>query len=248
MRTRFCLQFRAPAALGIAALFVVAACYSGSLASALPTESSSPTRSSAPEASGSATPEPLHLCGSADLFIDYAPYTTVTLAGYGWDFVVADVVSFEPAIFNTPDGKAPPDFLKPPSSLQPNPNAATLIYTPINVVIDDVVSGAWSAGPRQFLIEGGTVPIEDGTVDCFTMRVDAAPRVEPGSRYVLIVSEALDSEGQEALLLSKARFAWPVDSKGIATTVDGPMSIDKLTEVVMGAAASPDPKATITGN
>lgn len=127
-------------------------------------------------------------------------HTTATLAGYGWDFVVADVVSFEPAIFNTPDGKAPPDFPKPPSSPNPNPNAETLIDTPVNVVIDDVVSGAWSAGPRQFLIEGGSV-------DCYTMRVDAAPRVEPGSRYVFIVSDAPDSEGRKPLSLNKARFA-----------------------------------------
>lgn len=176
------------------------------------------------------------------------PYTTESLAGHGSDFVVVDVVSFEPAIFNTPDGKAPPDFLKQPSSLPPNPTAQTLIYTPVNVVIDDVVNGAWSDGPVQFLIEGGTVPIEDSTVDCFTARVYGAPRVELGSRYVFVVSEALDSEGQKPLLLSKARFAWPVDSKGIVTTVDGPMSIDQLTEVVAAAASSPDPKATMAGN
>lgn len=172
----------------------------------------------------------------------------MTLAGGGSDFVVVDVVSFEPAIVNTRDGKAPPDFLRPASSLPPNPNAQTLIYTPVNVVIDDVVSGAWSAGPRQFLIEGGTVPIEGGAVDCFTARVYGAPRVEPGSRYVFVVSEALDSEGLKPLSLAKARFAWPIDSKGIVTTVDGPMSIDELTTVVMGATESPDPKATMASN
>lgn len=157
---------------------------------------------------------------------------------------MADVVSFEPAIFNTPDGKAPIGFPKPRSSPNPNPNAETLIYTPVNVVVDDAISGARSAGLRQFLVEGGTVPVEGGTVDCFTARVDEAPRVEPGSRYVFIVSDALDSEGQKPLPLNKARFAWPVDAKGMVATVDGLMSVDDLTRLVLGASPSSVPEGT----
>jgi hypothetical protein len=185
-------------------------------------------------ATASASPEPTDSCGSADLWIDYASYTTATLAGYGWDFVVADVVGFDPAIFNTPGGSRPPGFGTRPSSPKPNPNAETLIYTPVNVVIDRAISGPWSPGPIQFLVEGGTV-------GCYTMRVDDVPRVNPGSRYVIILSEALDAEGLKPLPLQKARFAWPVDSAGLVSTVDGLMSIDELTKVVSG---SPDTTST----
>src|SRR4051794_26511721 len=58
-----------------------------------------------------ASAEPSHSCGSTTMSIDYAPYTTAILAGYGWDFVVADVVAFGPAFFNTADGQRPPEFV-----------------------------------------------------------------------------------------------------------------------------------------
>ena len=180
-------------------------------------------------------------CGSATISIDYLPYTTATLAGYGWDFVVADVAGFEPAIFNTPDGSRPPDFPGRPSSPNPNGNAQALIYTPVNVVIDRPISGPWSPGPEQFLVEGGTVPLEGGPVDCFTMWVSPVTQVEPGSRYVFILSEALDNGGEDLLPRHKARFAWPVDQAGMVRTIDGLMSIDELTEIVLGAAPTPNP-------
>ncbi len=234
----------APVALGLAALFLVGGCYAGSSASLAPPDSSVPPPTSTPNATASAPTESPHFCGTADLFVDYAPYTTATLAGYGWDFVVADVVSFEPAIFNTPDGGPPAGFPEAPSSPNPNPNAQTLIYTPVDVVIGDAISGSLSAGPSQFLIEGGTVPLKGGTIDCYTMYVDDAPRVDLGARYVFIISDAPDSNGEKLLPLAKARFAWPVDDKGTVITVDGPMSIDDLTRIVLAAAASMEPQGT----
>lgn len=244
MRLRFRSQLRAQALLGTAALLAAAAC-SGSLASTPPTQSSGPLPSSATRATEPAASASFGRCGSADVFIEYLPYTTATLAGYGWDFVVVDVVSFEAATFNTPNGEAPLDYPKPPSSPHPNPKAQTLVFTPVNVVIDTAISGTWNAGPRQFLIEGGTVPMKSGPVDCLTVRVDMAPLVEPGLRYVFVVSEAVDSEGQP-MVLSMARFAWPVDSNGIVVTVDGPISIPELANAV-AAAPKPDPNATTGG-
>lgn len=241
MRSELRLARRAPLLFGLAVLGFVAGCYAGARGSAQPV-TSDPKPSSTAEATAPSETGSFGLCGSADIFIDYVPHTTATLAGLGWDFVVAEVVSFEPAVFNTPDGKAPPDFPKRTTSPDANPNAETTIYTPVNVMIDVAISGPWSAGAVQFLVEGGTVPIEGGIVDCYTVRVDAAPRVEPGSRYVFIVSNALGFDGQASLSLSKARFAWPVDAKGTVATVDGPMSIDDLSRIVLDAAPSSVPE------
>ena len=197
------------------------------------------TPTSAPTHSGPASPVSTEGCGGSTVSIDYLPHTTAVLAGYGWDFVVADAVGFERAIFNTRDGSRPAGFPGPPSG--GDGNAETMIYTPINVEIHRPISGPWSVGTQQILVEGGTVLLEGGSVPCFTMRVYPVPHVEPGSRYVFILSEALDSEGETPLLLPKARFAWPVDPAGMVTTVDGPTSIDDLTELVLDAAPSAQP-------
>lgn len=193
-----------------------------------------PGTADSPSVAASAVPESTEACGSAAISIDYVPFTTATLAGNGWDFVVADVVGFELAIFNTPDGGRPPGFPGRPSSPHPNPNAETMIYTPLNVVIDRAISGQWSPGPSQFLVEGGTVLLDGGSIGCFEMRVSPVPRVERGSRYLFILSDALDADGQNPLPLPKARFAWTVDPAGTVQTVDGPMSLDELTEIVLG--------------
>lgn len=243
------LHYRALIA-GVAMLFAVAACQAGSGVSGSPTNPVAPPPAATPSSplmsSASALPESTDRCGSATISIEYLPYTAAILAGYGWDFVVADVVGFEPAIFNTGDGTRPPGF--PPSGPR-NPNldgnAETLIYTPINVVIERTISGPWSPGPSQVLVEGGTVLLEGGPVGCFEMRVSPVPQVERGSRYVFILSEALDAAGQNPLPLPKARFAWPVDQAGMAATVDGTMSITALTEVVQDAAPSTEPAGTL---
>lgn len=187
----------------------------------------------------SPSPRSTEGCGSATVSIDYLPYTTAILAGYDWDFVVADVVGFEPAIFNTRDGIPPPGYpATSPRIPNPDGNAETMIYTPINVVIDRTISGPWRPGPFQLLVEGGTVLLEGGPVGCFTMSVSPVPHVEPGSRYVFILSEALDAEGEKPLPLPKARFAWPVNQTGNVVTVDGNMSIEALTELVQEATSA----------
>jgi hypothetical protein len=174
---------------------------------------------------------PASLCGSTTMSIDYAPYTTAILAGYGWDFVVADAVAFGPAFFNTADGQRPPEFGAKPSGHSRDPNREPRVYTPVDVVIERVINGRRIPGPSRFLIEGGTV-------GCFEMWVDAAPRVVPGSRYVFILTEAFDADGKDPLTDPKSVFAWPVDPSGQVTTVDGLMSIDELTEIVSAASPS----------
>jgi len=171
------------------------------------------------------------------LSIDYLPYTTAILAGYGWDFVMADVVGFQPATFNTVDGEPPPGVGEKPSSPHPNPNAETMIYTPVDVLISLTISGPSTPGPSRFLIAGGTA-------GCYTIRVNPAPEVEPGSRYVFILADALDSEGQNPLPLQEAKFAMPVDDAGMVMTVDGLMTLEELTEIVTEASPSPEPQQT----
>jgi hypothetical protein len=229
------LRGRVLVAVGCATLLVVAACQAGSRASGPWTNSTAaPPVASGPSTSAGESPQSTIGCGSATISIDYAPYIAASLAGSGWDFVVADVVGFDPATFNTPDGSRPPDFLGRPSSPKPNYNAEDMIYTPVNVEIDRAISGLWSPGPSHFLIEGGTV-------GCFRMWVSPVPQVKPGSRYVFVLSEALDNGGVKPLPLHKARFAWPVDRAGMVTTIDGRMSIDDLAEIVLGAAPSTEP-------
>jgi hypothetical protein len=224
-------------AVGVAALFVVLGCGVGLPASSPPSEAAAASSVATPSPAAWASPTVWRGCGSATISIDYLPFTTASLAGYGWDFVVADVVGFEAAIFGTRDGRPPPGFPGRPTGTHPDDNLVTPIYTPVNVVIDRAISGSWSPGPGQFLVEGGTVPLESGPVPCYEWRVSPAPDLTPGSRYVLVVSEALDDNGRNPLPLHKARFAWPVDATGGVTTPDGPMSIDKLAKVVVEATS-----------
>lgn len=211
-----------------ATLALVVACQFGSrAASPSPGAATSPSPVATASATVSASPLGGDGCGGADLFIDFAPYTTATLAGYGWDFVVAEVTGIEAAVFNTSDGKAPPGFNTMPTGVSLNPDAR--IYTPVDVLIDQPISGPFKTGANRFLIAGGTV-------GCHTERSSAAPIVEVGSRYVFILATAPDATGKSLLAQQEARFAWPVDGEGIVATVDGPKTIAELTTIVVNSS------------
>jgi hypothetical protein len=214
----------APFAVGLATLLFVAGCSApGSIASVPPSPDSSP--SAVPEVTASAPPLSDDYCGSATINIDYQPLTTATMAETGWDFIVVNVVGFGAAYFNTSDGKAPPGFPK-------DSTTDVMVYTPIDVAIDEAIGGVALSGGGRFLVEGGKV-------GCYTMFVTPTPQVEVGKSYVFITSVALDSTGKIELPLTKARFAWPIDSKGIVATVDGPMSIAQLRVKVLDARPAP---------
>jgi hypothetical protein len=214
-----------------ASLILVAGCVSaGSLTpppdgSAVPSgQTQSPTPTIQPSAAATDG------CGTSNLWVDYAPYTTSTLASYGWGFVVADVKAIEPAIFNTEDGKKPRGFgaKRDPS----NPDFNGKIFTPVAVQVDQVISGRAKPGANRFLIEGGTI-------GCYTTTVDVSPIVEKGSRYVFVLTDAKDAKGQKLLDLQEAKFAWPVDASGVVQTPDGPNTLDWLAQTVAKASASP---------
>lgn len=167
--------------------------------------------------------------------IDFAPYSIASLARDGRAFAVAEVVGFEPAIYNTPNGRRPPGFPGRPSSPNPNGNAEVMIYTPINVIVEQVVTGSLGPGPGQFVTEGGTV-------GCYEMRVAPVPQVRPGSRYVFILTTALHDDGATALPTPKAVFAWPVEAgSSVVNTVEGPMLLDDLIRAIRDAAPPSDP-------
>ena len=243
---------RSPLAWMCAAIVtVLAGCFSGAMESLPPAITSPALPSATPTAAvstrTSASPV-LTGCGGSTISIEYLPYTTVTLVGYGMDFVVADVVDVGPAFFNTPDGRPPEGFPKWPRDHGPNGNAEDTIYTPIDVDIDQVMAGSWRPGLGRVLVEGGTVAVEYNAegkaIHCFTERASPVPQVVPGSRYVFILSKALDNGGEQYLPLKKANFAWPVSATGSVPTPDGPMTLDELSEVVRAAASSPEAEPT----
>jgi hypothetical protein len=211
-----------------ATLALVVACQFGSRAAS---PSPGAATSASPVATASATVPASPLggdgCGEVVLFVDSVAYTTATLAGYGWDFVVGEVTGIEAAVFNTSDGKAPPGFNTVPTSASRYPHA--WIYTPVDVLIDQPISGPFKTGANRFLIAGGTV-------GCYTVRVSPTPVVEVGSRYVFILATAPDATGKSLLAQRDARFAWPVDGEGIVATVDGPRTIAELTTIVVNSS------------
>jgi len=100
-----------------------------------------------------------------------------------------------------------------------------MVYAPVEVEVGQSIKGLLVPGPNRFLIAGGVV-------GCYTMRVYPSPDVEVGSRYLFILATAYDNTGTKELSSKEAKFAWPVDDDGTVATVDGPMSIDELIEIV----------------
>ena len=166
-------------------------------------------------------------CGSADISVDYAPYTIADLVSYGWDFAVGSVVGLGPAAFNTADGKAPPGFGSKPSG--PNPNAEVRIYTQVQVQLEDSLTGSRSTGRANLLTEGGTV-------GCYTTRVDVAPDLLVGSRYVFVLADAVNAAGNAVPGRQEIHLAWPINADGIVATDDGPISISELRAKVSSLA------------
>lgn len=221
-----------------ATLILLAGCVTAGSVSAPPdasTELSAPPESTSP--STAPTSDPTGNCGSANISVDYVPYSVTSLANSGWTFAEAVVTSFEPAVFNTVDGTTPSGFMVKPAPGEPHSDGK--IFTPVDVQVDLVISGRTKPSVDRFLIEGGTV-------GCYTTRVDVSPVVQKGARYVFVLADALDATGKSILDSQEAKFAWPVDDSGTVATPDGPESIDSLSGIV--AKASPVPQASAVPN
>jgi hypothetical protein len=156
------------------------------------------------------------------------------MVGYGWEFIVADAREFGAARFSTADGKAPPGFGTKEDFDRPWEGR---IYTPLEVSIEQTISGSYEPGAERVMIEGGTV-------GCHTTRVDVAPKVEVGSRYVFVLADIIDAAGEKTDGPKEAKFAWPVDADGMVWTVDGHMSITRLAEIISAAPTARPPTAS----
>jgi hypothetical protein len=154
-----------------------------------------------------------------------APYTIASLAAEGKVFVVGEVTAIEPAMFNTADGKKPPGW-------GARSSVSAKIVTPVVLQVEQVLRGEIRPGEIRVLIWGGTV-------GCWTMTVDVAPRVELGQRYVFILTQALDANGKNLLDLQEMKFAWTVDSNDVVQTHERQMSVASLAAIL--AQASPAP-------
>lgn len=220
---------RLPAALSAFVLLSLglAACYggpnldgAGALGSVVPT-ATNPVEP--PGSNGEAGS-----CGSASLWVDYAPMDVKTLVERGFGFVSARVTSTEPAFFNTADGSAPAGYLTTGSG--PGTSSAT-VFTPYVVEVDHVMTGDGNVGVRRVLVEGGDV-------GCIRVTVDGAAKLAVDLRYVLVLADAKDVDGNDLKDLQRVLDAWPIDPSGIVGTVDGPLSLDALSGIVRDAAAS----------
>ncbi len=224
----------------IAILALLVGCQAIGSRSSLPPPTESATL--APGATPSPTPtlrpeesvDPSDGCGTTTISIEYLPYTIASLAESGKGFVVAEVGESGQAFFNTADGEAPPGYGEKPTSPRPNPNARARIYTPMEIEVDEAISGSLGEGPASVLVAGGTV-------GCYTAVVDVAPRVERGTRYVLVLTDVQNDTGDGTLELQEAMFAWPFNDEGLVATDEGPMSVEEISEIVSGASGSPAP-------
>ena len=161
---------------------------------------------------------------SANLFADWGPYLIAgmteegTLAGYplqpdvpdaaiGATIVVGSVLAFEPGIENSGVYAVP-------------------IYTPVRLEVERVIEGTVEPGTLRFLIEGGRA-------GCRSVSVDTAPTVAIGSRYVLFLYPSQESGGTpHPETLELRHDAWPVDSRDVVSTVNGPMPLTDLIEAI----------------
>ncbi|MFI5258193.1 MAG: hypothetical protein ACHQ01_01080, partial [Candidatus Limnocylindrales bacterium] len=93
------------------------------------------------------------------------------------------------------------------------------VYTPFAVQVDEVIHGDARVGPMVVAVEGGTV-------GCYSVHVDVAPLLEPGTPYVLFVTAA----DTGTLAPGYVWDAWPVDGNNVVSTYQGPMSLRELVE------------------
>ncbi|MEI8083772.1 MAG: hypothetical protein WCI74_18190 [Actinomycetes bacterium] len=176
-----------------------------------------------------ASPAEADDCGSANIHAELAPYTIAGLASEGKTFVVAGVTEVETSIFNTADGSKPPGFFARPGNTA-NARSKGQILTPLQLQAQSL-----TAAPGD--PHGIRVAILGGTIGCYTVHVDVAPTVEIGKRYVFILTDDFDADGNKLPDLPLARFAWPVDANDMVSTPEGALSLSDLTLAVEKAIA-----------
>ena len=206
----------------ITASLGLAACYGESAYGDNPAGGAAPT--ALPPDAPTASADIDESCGSASLWVDYAPVDVKTLVVSGATMQLARVTGSEPAVFNTADGSAPDGFLTKGRSF-------ATVYTPYDVEVDQVFAGEGDAGAGVVLVEGGVV-------GCIEVTVDGAARLTVGSTYVLTLGTAKDVAGKAMIGPQTVVFAWPLDVSGVVHTPDGAMTTTELGTVVESAKAT----------
>jgi hypothetical protein len=156
-------------------------------------------------------------CGRQDISVDYGPYYIAglydggTLAfgsadpnqdvAYSTTSVVATVAALEPGVVRTVYGTVE-------------------AVTPVDLEVDMLIHGSRSPGQMRVFVEGGIA-------GCNETRVDAAPRMQVGVRYVLFLAPPLGA-GSNVPEWPKIMVAWPVDADDTVYTVEGPMPLADL--------------------
>jgi hypothetical protein len=195
----------------------------------------SPNPSSLPPLSSPAASDALASaddCGVSNWSVDYAPFSITSLAQAGAVFVVGRLVSIEPPVYNTEDGKKPRGFPHAYGITDSQRNGS--IYTPLNVNVDEVLAGAVKPGAIKALVEGGTI-------GCYTVNFSVAPNVDKKSTYVFVLVSANNADGKTWKDQLEVKLAWLVDSGNIVATSEGTMSLDSLKTTLAGAASSANP-------
>jgi len=212
---------------GIATAFLLLGCTAtvGSTAS-----SDAPLPSTA-STSESASPGTTEDCKVVSVAAELAPYTITSLAAEGKGFVFGEVKAIQPAIYNTLDGKRPRNF-QPQQASAAEPGTLGQILTPVVVQADQILSGDAATGPLSVVVQGGTI-------GCDSMRVDVAPVVEVGQRYVFVLADAFDADGLKLPNLALVRFAWPVGTDSVVATPEGALPLADLAQIVAKAAPAP---------
>lgn len=195
------------------------------------TTSSDPPAASTATTPTSGVPGTAGDCQVVSVAAELAPYTIASLAAEGKGFVVGDVKAIQPAIYNTLDGKRPRNF-QPQQASAAEPGTMGQILTPVVLQADQILSGDAATGSLRVVVQGGTI-------GCDSMRVDVAPVVEVGQRYVFVLSDAFDADGLKLPNLSLVRFAWPMGADGVVATPEGALPLANLAQTVAKAAPAP---------
>jgi hypothetical protein len=217
------------------ALLAVALLVAGCSADARGSESPSP--SAFADAAAESPAAAASICQDGTLSVERGPYT---IAGWlvpgmfpgmglpGWErddvalrsiVVAAEVVSKKPGFFADASPGVYPD---------------DVAFTPFVVRVFRAIHGDASIGEMPVAVEGGTV-------GCYRITVDVAPRLEVGARYVFFLRTVVTA----GPLMRDVWEAWPIDSADMVSTPGGAMPLTDLATRIdrLAATRSPTPAA-----
>jgi len=164
-----------------------------------------------PTATATSSATATGFCSSGDLSVDRGPYAIagMQVPGYGFPDMGAnkvDVALRTVVVSGTATARGPGFFAEP-----------ARVYTPFTVDVDRVIRG-------DARVDAMRVAVEGGAVGCYTLRVDVAPAIDLGRRYVFFLTDFVGAEPAPRAVWD----AWLVDANGLVSTPQGPMPLAEL--------------------